>query len=341
MAESDRKHEERKQIVARIRGIAARLEGTSVNGDDIDHRIPRLDWAELRNKDFNYDWLVENWWPEASQMHVFASAKTGKSLLSLWIAANLAIGRDPFSWEPTKRQHIVYIDYEMTDKDLADRLNDMGFDFGELAGWLHYILCPPIAPMDTPSGGRELIELVKAYEAKVVIIDTLSRVIKGEENSNDTYRNFYNHTGQYLRTEGIALLRLDHAGHNPAKSRGASSKADDVDLVYSLERRSNSDDSPGYRLNRTHARVGNVSESIELVMNDEPLTIKSTAMRTYPAAVLTKLRQLTEANVPLDASRRDAIGLLKAAGFPVGTTTTLVEAMKLRVSREDFRQFGI
>src|SRR5262252_6953998 len=184
MDEYERKAQYRKENIARIRGIADRLEGISINGDDIRVRMPEVDLLALRDKDFDYDWLVEKWWPVHTQMHVFASAKTGKSLLSLWIAANLAIGRDPFSWEPTKRQHIVYIDYEMTDKDLADRLNDIGFDFGELAGWLHYILCPPIAPMDTPSGGRELIELVKAYEAKVVIIDTLSRVIKGEENSN-------------------------------------------------------------------------------------------------------------------------------------------------------------
>lgn len=304
-------------------------------------RIPEVDLLELRARDFNYDWLIEKWWPESTQLHVFAQPKTGKSLLSLWIAANLAIGRDPFTWESTKRQQVLYLDYEMTDKDLADRLDDMGFDFGELSGWLHYCLYPQIAPMDTAAGGRALIENAKAYDSNVVIIDTLARVVKGEENSNDTYRNFYNHTGQYLRSEGIALLRLDHAGHQPGKSRGASSKADDVDLVYSLERRDSSDGKPGYRLTRTHARVGNVSETVELVLNDDPLSIKSTQMRSWNSVALGIARELDRLGAPVSITKNAAISLLKESGYANRRGTVVLEAIRYRKSTDDLRQFNL
>lgn len=215
---------------------------STLNG--ITDRIKPIVWSQLRDMDFNYDWLVDKWWPVEGHLHLFASPKTGKSLLMLWIGANLAIGRDPFTWEPCVRRVIAYVDNEMTLKDVQERLTDMGFDFDQLEGWLYYFPYPQLAPMDTPSGGSETLDLMLAYKCEGLIIDTLSRVVKGEENSNDTYRNFYNYTGRLLKANAVAMARLDHAGHDPKKSRGASAKADDVDLVYALERRSDSAEKP-------------------------------------------------------------------------------------------------
>lgn len=304
-------------------------------------RNPEIDWATAKNRDFNYDWLVEKWWPIETQMHVFASAKTGKSLLMLWIAANLAIGRDPFSWAPIKRQSVVYLDNEMTERDVIERVTDMGIEFDELVGWLHYVQHPAVRPMDTELGGIDTLELVQAYGSNVLIIDTLSRVVKGEENSNDTYRNFYNCTGRLLKANAIALARLDHAGYAGTHSRGASAKVDDVDLVYSLEKRATKDDSPGYRLTRTHARVSNCAEIIELQLSEEPLSVKSTQLRSWNEQAIRKARELDEIGAPLDVSQREAIRLLKAADIAPGKTTFLAEALRLRISRDDFRQFNL
>jgi hypothetical protein len=300
-----------------------------------------LDLLALRDMDFNYDWLVERFWPIDAHMHIFAAPKTGKSLLMLWIAANLALGRDPFTWEPIKRYRVSYVDNEMTWKDLQERLNDMGLAFDELAGWLLYYSYPVLAPMDTQTGGIETLEMMRAYDSNVLIIDTLSRVVKGEENSNDTYRNFYNHTGRLLKANAVAMSRLDHAGHDPHKSRGASAKADDVDLVFGLERRSGADESAGYRLNRTHARMSGISETIELALTDEPVSIKSTHVRLWSEPAIRKAKELEALGAPLNMSQRDAIKLLRDAGIGPGKTTYLMEAIKLRNERDIFKQFGL
>jgi hypothetical protein len=173
------------------------------------------------------------------------------------------------------------------------------------------------------------------------VLDTLSRVVRGEENSNDTYRNFYAYTGRLLKANGMTLARLDHAGHDPKKSRGASAKADDVDLVYGLERRTGREDMPGYRLNRTHARMGGISETIELALTDDPVLIRSTLTRTWSEQAIRKAKELDAINAPIDLSVRDASKLLRAAEIGPGKTTYLNEALRLRSERQPFREFGL
>lgn len=325
---------------AETRRLIAEWDAKHLNGASGLEGIIPLNWAVLRDADFNYEWLVEKWWPVESHLHIFAAPKTGKSLLMLWISANLALGRDPFTWEATKRQRVLYIDNEMTQRDVVERLRDMDIDFGELIGWLFYYQYPQIPPMDTKEGGETLLRLCRRDEVSVVSIDTLSRVVKGEENSNDTYRNFYNHTGRLLKANGIAMARLDHAGHAGNHSRGASAKADDVDLVYLLRKRADKDEQPGYRLERTHARIV-AAEFIDLVLNDEPVSIKSSAVRTWSENAIKKARELDAVAVPIDASQRDAIRMLKEGGYSVGKTGFLMEALKLRLMREDERRFGL
>jgi AAA domain-containing protein len=319
--------------------ILRELKGESqVNG--YAKRNEPLDLLALRSKEFDFDWLVERFWPLGAHLHIFASPKTGKSLLGLWMAANMALGVDPFTWEKSTPRIVAYIDNEMTEQDVQERLNDMGFDYDKLDGWLRYFCYPVIAPMDTELGGFETLQLMQDEDAGVLIIDTLSRVVKGEENSNDTYRNFYNYTGRLLKAHDKSVLRFDHAGHDPKRSRGASAKADDVDLVFSLERRSDSHESPGFRLARTHARVSGISEMVELAMTDDPFTIKSTHARTWSEPAIKKAKELEAANIPVAASVREVQNLLVEAGYSKGKTTVLMEAIKLRQWKDPFSQFG-
>lgn len=326
---------------ATIRKLIAEWDLNHTTGNGVSQEVPWVNWAELRDKAFDYEWLIEGVWPVGCHMHIFASPKTGKSLLGLWIAANIARGTDPFNGDPIQRRIVLYIDNEMTERDLQERLNDMNIDYDQLDGWLRYCFYPKLSPMDTELGGFDALSLVQRANATVVIIDTLSRVVKGEENSNDTYRNFYNFTGRLLKAHDVTVLRFDHAGHDKSKSRGASSKADDVDLVFQLERRSSTDESPGFRLTRTHARVSGISEFIELATTDEPLSIKSTRARTWTDGAIKKAKELEAASVPIDASKLQAIALLKEAGFGPGKTTTLIEALKLRQWKDPFSQFGL
>ena len=77
--------------------------------------------------------------------------------------------------------------------------------------------------LDTREGGAALLAYALSVGADLVVVDTMSRAVRGPENDADTVQNFYRATGGLLKGHGIALLRFDHAGKDAEKGqRGAA-----------------------------------------------------------------------------------------------------------------------
>ncbi|MBA2726035.1 MAG: AAA family ATPase, partial [Actinobacteria bacterium] len=125
-----------------------------------------------------------------------------------------------------------------------DRLSDFGWnpdhpDWSKLKEHLHYYQLIDLPPLDTEEGGEMLERIVDRDGARLVVIDTLSRVVTGGENDNDTFKSLYRHTEIRLKRKGVTVHRLDHLGKDPAKgSRGGSAKEDSLDVVWQMERSS-------------------------------------------------------------------------------------------------------
>jgi hypothetical protein len=228
----------------------------------------KCDWERMFTEiDPEPEWLIEPLVERGRQVAFYSEAKAGKSLLWLEIGQALARGLPVLGNPARKPITIVYIDQENTKRDLVERLRKMGNDGTGLERLVYYSF-PDIAYLDTESGGRELYALARVADADLVIIDTLSRVVEGDENDNDTYHNFYKNTGVRLKAEGIALVRLDHSGKDVAKGmRGASSKSTDVDEVWQL---TTDDYGVMVTLNRTHSRAHHGVDRVVLTREDEP-----------------------------------------------------------------------
>lgn len=87
--------------------------------------------------------------------------------------------------------------------------------------------------------------------------------------------------------------------------------------------------------------MGGISETIELALTDEPVTIRSTASRTYSEQALRKAKELDTVGAPIGISQREAIKLLRENGYSAGKTVYLTEAIRLRTAREPFKTFGL
>ena len=128
------------------------------------------------------------------------------------------------------------------------------------------------SPLDSAAGGQRLLEEVHKTKAQLVVIDTLIRTVEGEENSADTIKNFNRYTGTSLKANGIALLRIDHAGKDITRGqRGTSAKRDDVDVVWQL--RPAGGDLPGktmLTLQREAARIDWVQQDIHITRHEGP-----------------------------------------------------------------------
>lgn len=70
----------------------------------------------------------------------------------------------------------------------------------------------------------------------MLIIDTISRFVDGDENAADTWQNLYRHAIAPLKAADCTVIRLDHTGRDEAKDAcGSSAKRDDPDAVWAFK----------------------------------------------------------------------------------------------------------
>lgn len=272
-----------------------------------------LDWAALyEGQGAEEDWLVEDLWPAGRAISIIAERKHGKSLLMFWVACCLARGVDPWSGREREPITVGYFDYEQTEEDVRERAQDQfEIPFEQLTR-LRYYLLPSIPPLDTPQGGREVLEIVERDGARAVIFDTWGRTVEGGENETDTVRAYYRCTAQPLKRIGVATARTDHTGHqHKDRARGTSGKGEDVDVAWILKR----DEGNGVTLDHYGVtRLRWVPRKLPLVLVQGPPDRYGRAAESWPAGTKECAGLLTRLEVPLYATRREAERILRDAG---------------------------
>jgi AAA domain len=275
------------------------------------------------------DWLLEPIVAAGRQTAIYAQAKVGKSLLMLDSLAAAATGRSVLGYPPRDPITVLYVDLEMTEADLRERLTDLGYGPDDDLSRLYYYQLPPLPPLDSELGGEILTSIAIKREVQVVCVDTMARAVSGAENDADTMRAFYRHTGRILKAAGIALVRLDHQGKDEAQGqRGSSAKADDVDIVLKLTRL----DLKTLKLTRTHSRVPWVPFETTIVQDLEPILCHRTSADAVPAGTQDAATALDELDVPLDATAATALATLRKADRGVRKSVVLA-ALKYRKAR--------
>ncbi len=280
-----------------------------------------IDWDTFWAKDRNdQQWCVWPLVPAGRAVALYAPAKAGKSTVLLAAVTAATAGHSAFGG-PTADEppEVLYLDYEMTEDDLEERLEELGYGPDADLSRLHYALLPSLDPLDTQAGAAHVVALAEHVGATLVVIDTFGRAVEGEEDRADTVRAFYRHTGLALKTRGIAVLRTDHAGKEKDRGqRGSSAKADDVDIVWRLER---TDD--GTKLMRTHSRISWVPAEVEMRRDTDTDTgvvsfrVLGANQHGAPAGTKAAADLLDELGIPVDATRNAARAALKDAGKTV------------------------
>lgn len=263
------------EVLDRARAVLdAATSGAATAQDELTSGIaelyPPIDWHELWNTTTGHpDWLIPDILERGRISAIAAPPKTGKSLLTLYLLAALA-SRRPLLGQTNPHAHgirILYIDIENSLHDIRQRLDDMGYQPDDLPEFT-YLSFPNLPSLDTPRGGQHLDALVDHHQPELVVFDTTSRIIGGEENRADTFRALYRHSLAPLKARGIGSLRLDHTGKDvTAGQRGSSAKADDLDTAWLLLDRGDGH----YTLRLTFQRTNHHPELIELIKHTTPL----------------------------------------------------------------------
>lgn len=272
-----------------------------------------IDWPSFWKRDRTVKWIIEPVIPVARHVVLYAPAKEGKSLFAFDLAASAATGRPCLGQPATEPRTVVYFDFEMTEDDVDERLCDMGYSEDDDLSRLFYYSLPSMPPFDTPEGGAMMVEIAKTHDAELVIVDTMARVVQGEENSADTYRLFDLFCSKPLKAAGIAVLRLDHTGKDAAKGqRGSSEKVGYADVVWRLE----VSDAGRATLTSTHRRVSWVPQTVNMQRREEPVLshVRDALDVMWPAGTKECAELLDALNIPQDAPVRVCTRALREHG---------------------------
>lgn len=209
----------------------AQLNGRGMMNDlsyaDIAGKYKPVEWnTAFREQPQEIDWLKEDFLEQGTLSSLFSKPGIGKSLIALELAV-----------EVVRAGHVVmYVDDENRVSDTVDRLKAYRCTPDELDNLIMYSFAG-LPALDTDDGGMHLEALAEANKPRLVIMDTVSRMVSGEENAANTFLQLYRCSLVPLKAKGITILRLDHSGKDDAKGmRGSSAKESDVDFVWRLGR---------------------------------------------------------------------------------------------------------
>jgi len=187
-------------------------------------------------------WIVEGVIPCAANVLLAAHGGSGKTLLALHLAVCIAAGL-PFYGVPTTRGVVVALFAEDDADELHRRLSavcsDLGVDMASLADWLHIfdgVGCDvslfsrraigddgrtyATAEPDTTDAFNFVRTAVQLYEAKVLVLDSVSDCYDADENVRPQVRRYLS------RTLGLVLPRrgaVVHVAHvDKASARGGA-----------------------------------------------------------------------------------------------------------------------
>ena len=289
-----------------------------------------VDWEAFWAAEDEAEWLYPGILARGRGHALYASGKTGKSLLALWLAWQMATGPEPVV--------VLYLDYEMCRQDVRDRLLSMGVDESADLGRLRYALLPRIAGLDVQAGADELEAIVMATEKEfpdhhiLVVLDTIDRAVRGPENDSDTYRQFFARTGIMLKQHGATLLRLDHSGHDTERQktgpRGSAAKNDDVDVVWRMQHTLH-----GVKLTLTAGRMSWLPAAVTLRLHTDPVVRYVRLTEDWPDGTLDVVELLDELALDIDTGVDEAAKALRGAGE--GRRLTIVSAaVKYRRERD-------
>jgi len=300
-----------------------------------------VDWTKFWAEDHSdEDWLAYPLLPRGRAVALYAPAKAGKSTVVLAVAAALATGRPVLGARRSEPERVLYLDYEMTQADMQERLMELGYSEQDDLENLRYALLPSLPPLDTVEGAINLLELVDHLNVVCVVIDTFGRAVQGEEDHADTVRAFYRHTGLALKAKGITYLRTDHSGKDVSKGmRGSSAKNDDVDLVWKLTRADISAEVHGVKIDRTHSRISWVPESLTIKRMETDAGfdyLLDQSARKYPDGTAHDLTLLIKAGLTSKSSQNKAVAMKPAEM----TRVRAVNAFKMFKDQDPTKYIG-
>lgn len=220
-----------------------------------------VDWDNLWEADTSADFLVGDIMERGEQVSIYGAGGAGKSTFARAWALSLANGLPFLDGEAQEAVKVLFLDSENGLKIIQREFQKLGIRPSEN---LIYMSFPELGALDTEAGAEKFVALLDEHSPDVVVFDSASRFISGEEDSSGPWIQWHRLVMNPLKKRGIASIRLDHPGKDLSRGqRGSSAKTQDVDTIWKFNM-----DSSGQRIMTCErSRSGNFELGEEIFLN--------------------------------------------------------------------------
>jgi hypothetical protein len=158
------------------------------------------------------EWLIDRVLPVEGFTFFVGAEATGKSFLTLTLAEAVTTGRPWLGKFDVKKQtNVLFIDKENTKRRTQSRMKGLGMS-GEHMFWIEYPQFFEVSDEKETDGFSQFVKSVarkvKKYDIGLIIIDSFTDVMVGNENAAGDTQRFFDGFRQLF--PGISILVLHH-----------------------------------------------------------------------------------------------------------------------------------
>lgn len=216
----------RKQDPRILNLVANGLSGSANFGvPTVTHKIGQYSVADWLSRDLSYKHpLLEPWlMPEARYM-IWGPTGCGKTAVMLAMAFAAATGKSLGNWRAPKPIRVIYIDGEMSRRDLQMRLRELCETFGSPGNRRRAIStadAQTIYPLDLKEPRMRLGMLIDKFAPDIIILDNIQCLVSRSIKDGDAYDHLQP-VMLNIRNRGICSVWGHHAGFNSEHAYGDS-----------------------------------------------------------------------------------------------------------------------
>jgi len=150
--------------------------------NEISRKYAPVNWHQaFASKPSEVDWLFPPILEAGTLNVLFGLPGVGKSFLVLDMVLEIL----------REGRKVMVLDEENRVNEVVERMEKFGVTRPEELENLTWFSFPQLPPLDTPDGGAHLSGLADAYGPDLIIMDTTTRMIEGDENSANTWLQLY------------------------------------------------------------------------------------------------------------------------------------------------------
>ncbi|WP_201403229.1 AAA family ATPase [Kaistia sp. 32K] len=195
-------------------------------------------------------YVIDPWLRSGETALIWAASGVGKTMLSLSLAMAMATGGSAGTWKSDRPWKVLYVDGEMHQQDIRDRLvmleETEAVAIGphaSLAGGLVFVNRQGQAPeatfydLSTSDGQATLLDMCKQVKAEVLILDNFTTLSEGLEDENAAtslkkIQSFLLTTKQM----GLTTILVHHSRKDGGAFRGSASIEVTFEVVLELQK---------------------------------------------------------------------------------------------------------